>query len=140
MSPCSAATFAARRSPSTTTRRDSTGSAPSPGWPVRQRITSGSNGAKRRIASHSPSVRSFGSVGPGNGTGQIDSVPGMHVVAFSPLSLSRASASASSPSPSLNSQIPIPSTPASRYVVEVLLERLVERRDLGDGELRLGHD
>ena len=63
------AVFAARRRPSTMTRRASAGSAPSPGWPVRQRITSGSKGAKRWTAAHSASIRSAGSSGPGNGTG-----------------------------------------------------------------------
>ena len=83
----------------------------SPG-PVRKTTHTGSSSASRRTLAQSASTRSSGSSGPSiSGSGRIDGTDGMQCVARSPLSRSRPAER----SPSLNSQTPMPSTPAARY-------------------------
>jgi hypothetical protein len=105
VSPRERASAAIVRRPSTTTSR-------LPG-PVRSTTALGWNGARRRRPAQYASTRSAGSSGPGIGSGAIEGTAGTAFVEANPLWRRAASRPSCSPSRSLNSQIPIPSAPAS---------------------------
>jgi len=91
-------------------RRPATTVARSPG-PVTQTIPVGPNSASRRSEARIASMRSRGSSGPGSsGSGWTDGMAGTALAAPSPLARKRSSESSSS----LDSQMPMPSAPASR--------------------------
>jgi hypothetical protein len=76
----------------------------------------GWNGASRCSDEQIASIRSCGSAGPSiNGNGRIDGTAGTADAEPRPDVCNCSSASASPPALSLNSQMPMPSTPADAY-------------------------